>query len=59
MYSNVDQLTSSKKSELEAEIHIVKPDIICLTELNPKNTIFEIREEHYRIDGVLYNARQF
>ena len=51
MYSNVDQLTIKKRSELEAEIHIVKPDIICLTEVNPKNTIFEIREEHYRIDG--------
>ena len=36
MYTNLDSFCN-KRSELETRIHIYKPDIIGLTEINPKN----------------------
>ena len=37
MYTNVDNSLTSKLDELQAEIAISEPDIICLTEAKPKN----------------------
>ena len=37
MYTNVDNSLKSKLDELQAEIAISEPDIICLTETKPKN----------------------
>ena len=36
MYTNLDSFCN-KRSELETHIHIYKPDIIGLTEINSKN----------------------
>ena len=50
-YTNIDTLTPTKKAELEAELNISKPDIICLTETIPKNYKYEINEDSMSISG--------
>ena len=50
-YTNADTLTKSKMSELESSIKISHPDIICITEVNPKNPQEDVTDEAYNIDG--------
>ena len=51
IYTNIDTLTPTKKAELEAELNISKPDIICLTETIPKNYKYDINEDSMAITG--------
>ena len=44
-------MTVIKKAEIEADIHETKPDIICLTEVLPKNYKYKISEESLKIQG--------
>ena len=41
----------AKKAELEAEITVIKPDIVCLNEVCPKNSRFDVQEEQLNIEG--------
>ena len=50
MYSNVDSLLN-KRSELLSLISEKEPDIICLTEILPKNIRHSIQESELAIDG--------
>ena len=52
MYTNIDSLTN-KKNELETRICQAqhKPDIIGITETNPKNSKVEMADQDYQIDG--------
>ena len=50
-YTNADTLTPSKLSELEANIKVSHPDVICITEVSPKNSSEEICDESYNIGG--------
>ena len=50
-YTNADTLTPSKLSELESNIKASHPDIICITEVNPKNSKDDICDEAYNIEG--------
>lgn len=47
LYSNVDCLTHSKKLELECLLSENRADIVALTEIYPKNSIFENIENVY------------
>ena len=50
-------MTVIKKAEIEADIHETKPDIICLTEVLPKNYKYKISEESLKIQGyTLHNC---
>ena len=51
MYTNIDTLTKTKKNILETEIAKTLPDVICLTEVLPKNSIYERTEEFLKIEG--------
>ena len=51
IYSNVDTLSVSKKTELESIIAVDNPDIVILTEILPKNYHYELAEETYHLEG--------
>ena len=53
MFANADQLTSSKKDELEACIKQNKPAIIAITETKPKNSIKERFLTDYEIENYI------
>ena len=56
MYTNADQLTSSKKIELEDRIRLEKPAIIAVCEMKPKNAKIRSAEE-YAVPGyTLYDV---
>ena len=50
-YTNCDVLTKTKMNELEVYIDVYSPDIICLTEVLPKNTTFDYSESMYYLKG--------
>ena len=50
-YSNVDTLTQTKKLELEAFITVNSPNIIGLTEVLPKNSIFQVNETYFNLEN--------
>lgn len=50
-YTNCDCLTQTKKSELEALVSTDNPDIIALTEILPKTSLFDTVEEFYNLEG--------
>ena len=47
--NNCDCLTQTKKLELQEFDKNSQPDIIALTEIYPKNTIYDINETYYQI----------
>lgn len=51
MYTNADCFTISKQTELKCYIQQAAPDIIAITEILPKHTVFELGENHFSIDG--------
>ena len=51
LYTNADQLTTGKKNELETLVHEVKPHIIAVCEVKPKNAASERIELDYKIAG--------
>ncbi len=51
IYTNIDCLTKSKKSELEIMISTDKPDIVAITEIFPKNSAFDNMMEFYKMEG--------
>ncbi len=51
IYTNIDVLTKTKKSELEAIVKLKDPDIIALTEIFPKNSMFGNDSEFFQMRG--------
>ena len=49
LYTNCDCLTQTKLSELKNFVAKKSPDIIAITEVFPKNSIFSPSHEHYQI----------
>ena len=49
-YTNIDSL-NNKKVELEAHIVMLNPDIIGLSEINPKNAKWKLTQEDLQIRG--------
>ena len=49
-YTNVDTVTN-KMTELKINVEQVKPQIIAITECNPKVSKFEITKNIFHIDG--------
>jgi len=49
-YTNSDSLIN-KRSELHAEIVKYAPDVICVTEVAPKSTIYPLQEAELQIKG--------
>jgi tRNA splicing endonuclease len=52
MYTNLDSF-GNKKAELESRIAIMQPDVIGLTEINPKNAKWQLSETELKIQGYL------
>lgn len=50
-YTNSDQLTKTKLNELFLLSKLYQPDIICITEVLPKNSIITPSDPMYAIDG--------
>ena len=50
-YTNCDCFTKSKINDLEVMNKLTKPNIICLTEVLPKNSILTYTEEMYTLHG--------
>ena len=50
-YTNCDCLSQTKKVELESYIQSNSPDVIALTEVLPKNSIFDVNETEYVLQG--------
>ena len=50
LYTNADSL-NNKKDELNDLINIKNPDIIAITEINPKNKFFEVTDTFFFING--------
>ena len=50
-YTNCDCLTQTKLSELQCYIRTNSPDVIALTEILPKNYLFETSANSYIIQG--------
>ena len=51
LYTNVDTLTEVKKSLIEALIEKCPPDIICLSEVAPKHSLYPLVEENLILKG--------
>ncbi len=51
VYTNVDCLTKSKKTELEVIIAKNKPDVIAVTEIYPKHSNLINSKEFYNFQG--------
>ena len=49
MYTNVDSFIS-KKYEFETRVNTLKPDIIGVTEINPKNASWSITQQDLSIE---------
>ena len=50
-YTNADILTAHKLNELQAHVKLEHPDIICITEVEPKNSCDKICDEAFSING--------
>ena len=50
-YTNCDVLTKTKLNELEVYSQLYSPDIICLTEVLPKNSIIVYCADMYFLKG--------
>jgi hypothetical protein len=50
MYTNVDTFIN-KKHEYETRVHTLNPDIIGVTEINPKNASWSITQQDLSIEG--------
>ena len=53
LYTNADCFTLSKREELNVIIQESSPDIIGITEVFPKNKLFDNQEIFYQIDNLL------
>lgn len=51
LYTNCDCFTQTKVSEIECHIQSFSPDIITLTEIFPKNKVFDTTMEQYTLQG--------
>ena len=51
IYTNCDCLTQTKKVELENYVQLNYPDIIALSEVLPKNSIFDVNNEVFALQG--------
>ena len=51
LYTNADCFTLSKREELKVIIQESSPDIIGITEVFPKNKLFDNQEIFYQIDN--------
>ena len=51
IYTNCDCLTQTKKVELENYVQQNSPDIIALSEVLPKNSIFDVNNEVFALRG--------
>ena len=49
LFTNIEQLTSVKKTELEQRISKEKPSLVAICEAKPKHGVKELNE--YKIDG--------
>ena len=49
MYSNADVLTASKMLELKERVKLDKPHIIAITEVKPKNSKMDRKDQDYTI----------
>ena len=54
-YTNADTLTKEKFNELNLRMYISKPDLVCIVEVNPKNSIFDTPDEAFNIQGYNLN----
>jgi len=50
MYTNIDSF-NNKRVELEAIIALNNPDVIGLTEVNPKNSTWSLQQQQSRWKG--------
>ena len=50
-YTNADTLTGEKINELTSRIRNEHPDIIAITETNPKNSMYDLTDMCLNIDG--------
>ena len=50
-YTNCDCLSQTKRVELESYIQTNSPDIIALTEVLPKNSLFHVNEVLFALKG--------
>ena len=50
-YTNCDCLSQTKKVELESYIQSNSPDVIALTEVLPKNSVFDVNETEHVLQG--------
>ena len=60
-YTNIDVLTKSKLNLLEVRISLMSPDIICITEILPKNTKSKYSIDTYQLKGyniITYNFQK-
>ena len=51
MYTNCDCLTQTKLIELTHYVQSNSPDVIALTEILPKNSLFDVTPEIYALEG--------
>ena len=51
LYSNCDCLTQTKLSEIEQYVSEDSPDILVLTEIFPKHSVFELRVKLYNTEN--------
>ena len=49
-YTNADSLTN-KLVELQCRIKVTSPDILCVTEVDPKNSAYDVSPALLQIDG--------
>ena len=49
-YTNADSLTN-KLDELQCRIKVISPDILCVTEVYPKNCVYDVSPALLQIDG--------
>ena len=50
-YTNADTLSQQKLNKLASRVHVEHPDIICVTEVHPKNSVYETTDELLTLDG--------
>ena len=50
MYTNIDTY-NNKRSDILSRIAVTKPDIIGLTEINPKNAKWSLEQADLQIEG--------
>jgi len=51
MYSNGIDTFNNKPAEIEVRIYLITPDIIGLTEVNPKNANWSLQNQELHLQG--------